>query len=83
MRSCRTRPAGLYVERLVHLHELDLLAAETHVYIGGLAVPVLGYDDLGSFLVPGIFRQSHIIGTVDEDDHIGILLDGAGLAKVA
>jgi hypothetical protein len=44
---------------------------------------VLGYHDVGLLLVFRIVGHAHEVRTVDEDDHIGILLDGAGFAKVA
>jgi hypothetical protein len=50
------------------------------------AVPLLGDDDLGDallfdVLLPLVFRHVHLLA-VDEDDHVGVLLDGPGFAEV-
>ena len=43
------------------------------------AVALLGDDDLGGALLGGLVVDD---GAVEEHDHVGILLDGAGFAQV-
>ena len=44
---------------------------------------MLGDDDLCGFLSVRSLSKSHIVRTVNEYHHVGVLLDGTGLSKVA
>ena len=44
---------------------------------------MLGDADVGLFLVFRVLREPYEVRTMDENDHVGILLDGSGFTKVA
>ena len=65
-----------------------------HLDDAGGAVAVLGDDELGHALRVGLadavgvqrlpfLARMYIVLAVDEEDDVGVLLDGAGLAQVA
>src|SRR6056297_17679 len=60
--------------------EAQVLTFEVQHEITGCAVAVLADDDLGLALVRRIVVVDFI--TVNEQDHVGILLDGAGFTQV-
>ena len=66
--------------------ETGVLALEGEEHIAHGAITMLGNDDFGhaaevATFVVGI--DMVVFGAVDEDDHIGILLDGSRFAEVA
>ena len=66
--------------------EAGVLADKAQAHIAHGTVTVLGYDNLrhaAQVCAVGGSINLVIFGTVDEAHHIGILLDGSGLAKVA
>src|SRR6185312_16615049 len=60
--------------------EFRVLAEERQLHRSSRAVTLLADDDLGLALV-GRFLVVVLV-SVDEDDHVGVLLDGAGFAQV-
>src|SRR3546814_5157685 len=61
--------------------EARVLAEELELDRPGRAVSLLADDDLGQPLVRRVFLVVVLVA-VDEDDHVRILLDGAGFAQV-
>src|SRR3546814_12892604 len=61
--------------------EARVLAEELELDRPGRAVSLLADDDLGQPLVLRVFLVVVLVA-VDEDDHVRILLDGAGFAQV-
>src|SRR5450759_6039700 len=66
--------------RLLHVDEPAEVTLEGGGDGLGLAVAVLGDDEVG---FAGAFVFVVGIFAVKEDDHVGVLLEGAGLAEVA
>lgn len=62
-------------EGIIVLDKLDLIALEAHRDIGSFTVSMLGDNDLCLLLVSWLFADSDVVRTMDEDYHIGILLD--------
>src|SRR5215472_2866644 len=62
--------------------EAGQAAAENEFHLVGGAVALLGDDDVRHVALFG--RQVHFspVGAIDEHDHVGVLLDGAGFAQV-
>src|SRR6185295_7666652 len=65
----------------VEVAEAGGLAEEDERHAAGLAVPVLGDDQLGETLLVGVVRIVDLVA-IDEPDEVGVLLDGSALTKI-
>ena len=66
--------------------ETGVLALEGQQHIAHGAITMLGNDDFGHAAEVATFFvgiDMVVFGAVDEDDHVGILLDGSRFAEVA
>src|SRR5262249_52595139 len=61
--------------------EAGARGGEAREHLAGGAVALLGDDQLGDALRVGGLRVVVLVA-VDEDDHVGVLLDGARLAQI-
>ena len=71
---------------IIRIGEAGILATEAQGHIAGSTLTVLGNDDLCHavhVVTVGILIDVVVLRTVDEEHHVGILLDSSRLTEVA
>ena len=68
----------------VYLAKLQAVGIYAEFYLAGRSVAVFGDDDIGDIELVVLLRflEMYLVIAMDEDHHVGILFNGAGIPQI-